>query len=345
MAKIMENYKSLFLFLLLIYTAVSCIHNPEQLNKNDSVVFLSNRESPKGEFDIFTMKIDGTYQTNLTNEIGSIRSISNPLISPDGKSVLYTSFNRGGRFLHILDIAKKKDKYLVNVNLDNPSASFIENGTKILYVKKIRGRKQIFIINTNGDNERNISSSSNDEYNPKFSNDNKRLVFVRSVNKKLSIVTRSLNSNDENSFELKGNRINPAFVNNNDIIYESFVDDSYKIYMFDHESKQHTLLPTGNSNAYYPKPALNNEYILFLSDARGMKYKDVCLLNLKTKKYKILTNRLNTINQNTSLSSDGKKVVFESIKYNDSEIYLLDLNDNKLLNLTNNLAWDCQPSF
>ncbi|MFQ5676766.1 MAG: hypothetical protein ACE5G1_12785, partial [bacterium] len=61
--------------LFLITITIGCqACNPKKSKEFSNIVFLSNRDAPKRQFDIFIMNRDGSHQENLTKELHSIRS-------------------------------------------------------------------------------------------------------------------------------------------------------------------------------------------------------------------------------------------------------------------------------
>jgi len=342
--KIMKNYiRSLISSLAIIF--ISNCTKPTLKIDNNKYVFLSNRESPKGEFDIFLSDLYDTNQINLTKDIQFIRSISKPTLSPNKRHVLYTSFNKNQKSLRLIDLETKEDIHLSDLKMDKAYASFIENGNKILFTKKNKKVMQLFMIDVNGQNEKKISSTNNNEYKAQISSYNKILVFLRKVNKKTFIVIRDLITKKEDSIEVSGSYINPSFNNDNKIIYESFIEGSYKLFIYDIKTKQIEQATSGDANAHNPVFINGNQSLLFISDGRGKKFRDLCMLDLKTKKHTFLSSGLNMINQNFELSMDKKNVIFESIQFGNSEIYLYELNNKDMVNLSKNPAWDCEPSF
>ena len=322
----------------------SCASNDDLLNPK--IAFLSNRESPKGEFDIFISSLNDSIQFNLTKDLQFIRSISRPRLSPDNNSLLYVSFNENKKFLSLLDVMTKEHKYLTKVNVDLPNASFIDSGRKILYEKKVNGKKQMYILGVDGRVEENISSSPDaNEFNPKLSEDGTTLVFLKQSNKATSIVIRNLRAEKEHVIKVNGNQINPSFWGENDIVYESYVDGSYKIFTFKNKSGEVDQITTGGSNANNPFIVNDGKSLVFVSDGRGRRFKDICLLDLETKKFELVTKDLNYMNYNMSILENREGIVFESSSITDSEIYYLSLKDYSLTNISKNKAWDCQPSF
>ena len=102
-----------------------------------------------------------------------------------------------------------------------------------------------------------------------------------------------------------------------------------------------------DSPSYETKPLFSpdGKSILFISSWQGMKYRDVFLFNIKSHETVNLTKQLDYINQIASFTTDGKKIVFESVKFGNSEIYAVDISGENLINLTNHPKWDCEAAL
>ena len=94
-----------------------------------------------------------------------------------------------------------------------------------------------------------------------------------------------------------------------------------------------------------PQITPDGSKIVFLARHRGMKYSDVCVIDKNGKHFKNLTIDLNYINQKPLITPDGKSIVFQSITFNNCEIYLVDITGKNLVNLTNHPKWDQSPSL
>ena len=123
---------------------IGCTADKTKVVKDTSIVFLSNREAPKRQFHIFTMKSDGSEPVNLTKTVKGITSISNPVFSPDGRKILYVSFGRDKKILRLMNRDGSNITDLTETNIDVPNPIFSPDGSKILYTTKIgRNKKPI----------------------------------------------------------------------------------------------------------------------------------------------------------------------------------------------------------
>jgi len=167
----------IFLFIILLFFSLDCRkQTPEQL-KDFKIVFLSSRDAPKRQFDIFMMDPDGGNQVNLTPDIESIMTVSQPVISPDGSKILYLAYEKD-KLLRILDIEQHTVTDITEIDFNIPQYSFSPRGDKIVFVRKINGLRQIYMINTDGSGEKCLSNPDYDEFDPVFSADGSQIIYV-----------------------------------------------------------------------------------------------------------------------------------------------------------------------
>lgn len=316
------------------------------IKEDTTIAFLSNRDAQKGQFDIFIMNLDGSHPINLTDNLHSIRSISRPILSPDEKEILFISFLSEGTSLQTLNIQTRSLVTLSDIGHDVPQASFSPNGAKILFVKKIDGHKQIFMINRDGKEEKNLSNNDYDEFDPSFSPDESKIVFISRRTGPASVwLMDTTGSNQEHIIALAGDcrhpRISP---DGKKVVFHSMRNNKNSIYLakIGHKAR---LIRENDVNDVNPQFSPDGTKILFQSNQRGMRFIDILLVDIKTNKITIISDQLNYINQNPLFSSNGKIILFESIVFGNSEIYLADANGGKPINLTNNPSWDCSQSF
>ncbi len=313
---------------------------------NSTVVFLSNRESAKGRFDIFMMHADGSQPENLTRNAHPVRSISAPLLSPDKKEVLFTCFDAEGPALALLDLQTRAVRRLTRVDHDLPGACFSHNGDMILFAKKVSGRRQIYRMYRDGSGEQNLSSNPFDEFDADFSFDAKEIVYISKRTSSGSVWRmRADGSRAQSIVAIAGEGRHPHLSpDGKAVVFQSMAKGDNDIYLA-RIGGQAEVLFTSGFNETRPHFADNGRTVIFLSNLRGMKYQDLVAVDILTRKAALLTDQLNVINQNPRVSGDGKKIVFESITFGDSEVYIVDVDEKRPTNLTHHPGWDCSPAF
>ncbi len=104
--------------------------------------------SANGNSEIYTMKADGTSQTNITND-AAVDDM--PVWSPDGTKIAFTS-NRAGNFeLYVMDADGSNVTRLTN----NPTQfdwdpSWAADGTKIAFTREGAGEQAIYTVPASG---------------------------------------------------------------------------------------------------------------------------------------------------------------------------------------------------
>lgn len=128
-------------------------------------------------------------QTYTPELLWKLKRISSPVLSPDGKMVVFAvrsfvlSENKGNTDLHLLNLETGAAKILCGEpNIDETSPLWIENGTAIAFLAPdADGKNQIWCIKPDGTGKKTISNHSASISNYGFSKNNSRLWFTADV--------------------------------------------------------------------------------------------------------------------------------------------------------------------
>lgn len=117
-------------------------YEPKISRDGRQIVFTSYRDLNN---EIYIMNADGTNQRNLTN---NSNSDINPVLSPDGSRIAFSSNrNREGNYdLYIMDTDGKNITRLTNKPLDDTQPSFSPGGTKIAFTSYRDGQAEIYTL-------------------------------------------------------------------------------------------------------------------------------------------------------------------------------------------------------
>lgn len=311
------------------------------------IVFLSNRESDQRQFDIFMMAPDGREQTNLTRDIASIRTHSRPILSPAQDFIAFTAFEVQGPALQIMQLSDLAVTTLTQLTHDAPHPQFSPKGEKLVYVDKINDLRQIHLMNCDGSGKQNISKNDCDEFDPSFSPDGSRIVFISKCKNRYEIGTINLVQLERHMISVdEGVPGKPVFSPNGD--YIAFASDRKgisDIFIIRNNGKGLKNLTQRKSYDVMPQFLPDGSRLVFVSNLRGHQYRDICVIDTRGKKLSNLTKQLNYFNQNPHITPDGKTIIFETNNFVDSEIYRVDIQTEKLTNLSNHPAWDQAPGI
>jgi TolB protein len=149
-------------------------------------------DNPTGDNEIFTINPDGTGLKQLT-----VNSLDDrePVLSPDGKKVAYTSqgdptTNPGGDYeVYLMNASDRSDKKNLsnNVNVTDGAPVFSPDGTKIAYTSdgdstsNQEGDSEVYRVNAlDGTGKKNLTNNGADvdDYDPAFSPDGQKIAYA-----------------------------------------------------------------------------------------------------------------------------------------------------------------------
>jgi len=337
-----------FFLLCTIFILSGCREKAQiRVKEHSKIVFLSNRDRQNDKFDIFMMKPDGSEQTNLTPHLQSVNTLSHPVLSPDGKSILFLSFDKKTR-LNLLNINSRELLTLTDINYTgNIQHSFSPDGDKIVAILRIGRFRQIHIINRDGSGKQNISHNDFDEYDPCFSSDGSKIIYVSRRIGEYVIAEMNPDGSKKNDRFRQKKRISFPSISP-DEEYITFISYDNKIpglFIINTDGSGLVNLTKNKVVEAKPKFTPDASKIVFITSQRGIKYRDVAIINIDGDQFKNLTPELNSINQLPQITSDGKSVIFQSFRLDNSDIYSVDIDGGNLKNLTNHPKWDQIPSI
>ncbi len=136
------------------------------------IVFVANRE---GQFDLYTMSLDGTDLTRLTTDPADDRS---PVVSPDGKRILFSSERGGNRDLYVVNAEGGGLARLTSDSAHDEAPTWSPDGRRIAFASYRQGNYDIYVANADGRGVSPLTTSLAWEGSPAWSPDGRWIAFV-----------------------------------------------------------------------------------------------------------------------------------------------------------------------
>jgi Tol biopolymer transport system component len=133
--------------------------------QNGKIAF--TRTEPDGSSEIYTMDPDGNNQTNLSNDP---KNDSQPVVSPDGKKLAFTSDRGGDDEIYLMDTDPSTDDA---TNLSKFSSAgdstpvFSPDGNKIAFTSVRTDHFEVFVMNAkDGSGQKNLTNHLGRDIDP-----------------------------------------------------------------------------------------------------------------------------------------------------------------------------------
>ena len=285
------------------------------------IAFVSHRT---GNPEIYVMDIDGGNPRNLTNDRDNDFQ---PSWSPDGKRIAFVS-NRDGDFLD-----------------EGPNIPAYE----------------IYVMDADGGNLQNLTNNPNDDKNPSWSPDGKRIAFASWDGKFINFVvdfeiyvmdadgdnlqnlTNNPNDDRSPSWSPDGERI--VFVSHRAGHFRSKFLITSEIYVMDADGDNQQRLTENRKNDWNPSWSSDGKRIAFSSDRRGdFENFEIYVMDVDGGNQQKLTNNRGD-DRSPSWSPDSERITFSSDRDGKTDIYVMDADGGNLQNLTNNRHTDASPAW
>lgn len=186
---------------------------------NKRIAFESNRT---GNFEIYTMKIDGSDIKQLTHDSAFDGT---PAWSPDGKFIVFASERDNDPEIYIMQADGSNQTRITNAKGDDSHPKFAPDGKKIIFCSarstpdlNADWSKQwieIFSMNTDGSDAHQISNLKSVSTFPSFSPDGKKIVFRQVIDGKAFNWDLSNTERNSEIFVMNSDGTNVMNISNN----------------------------------------------------------------------------------------------------------------------------------
>ena len=251
------------------------------------LTFVSDRE---GTPEIYVMDADGGHPRAVTSN-GSINNF--PSWSPDGKSILYTSYRSGNRpKLFLTTRGRRRSGSLfprLDADLPQYRAVFDPTGRMLAAVLSADGAAEIFTVRSSGRRLRRLTKNRVIDIGPTWSPDGKRIAFVSDRSGSPQIYIMDSDGGNVRRLTYEGSyNTHPAWSPEGRwIVYETRLNGQFDIWLIDPEGRVNVPLVSHPRSDESPAWAPNGRKLTFSSTRRGAA--DIYIIDLSGDNLRRLT--------------------------------------------------------
>jgi len=224
-----------------------------------------------GSKEVYLMDFDGENRVKITNH----RSIAlSPEWSPDGKTLLFTSYRDRNPDVFMKDIFYGQEKKLSHYKGLNIAPDWSPDGEKIaLTLSQDDGNSDIYIINRDGEKVARLTSDWANDVSPCWSPDGREIAFVsnRSGNPQIYIMEVETKKVRRLTFEGKYNT-SPSWSPKGDkVAFTSMNGSRFDIYSINKDGSDLRQLTFNSGSNESPSWSPDGRHIAFSSNRGGSK--------------------------------------------------------------------------
>jgi Tol biopolymer transport system component len=140
------------------------------------IAFASDRD---GDFEIYTMNVDGTDLRRLTHNPASDTHPGS--WSPDGQRIAFVSDRDGNPEIYVVNADGTGETRLTFDPATDSHPAFSADGTRIAFHSDRDGNHEIYVMNADGSAPTRLTNRSADDFDPNWSPDGQRIAFATNV--------------------------------------------------------------------------------------------------------------------------------------------------------------------
>jgi Tol biopolymer transport system component len=251
--------------------------------------------------------------------------------------------------IYTMDVDGSGLKRLTNNNAEDQCPAFSPDGSRIAFCSNRDGNYEIYLMNNDGSNLKRLTSTSQKESQPEWSPDGENIVFNRwSPNSWEDGDIFIIDADGSNERQLTTHPANDSrpqwFSNGSKIIFNSKRDGNYEIYTMNADGTNQQRLTNTASNEMFPELSPDTKKIAYaLMDFQTFKA-EIHVMNADGTGDTLIA-RGGNITENARWSPDGSKILFQTDRTGNFEIFIMNADGSNPQNLTKSAAYDYWPCW
>jgi TolB protein len=221
--------------------------------------------------ELYIADYDGENQTRIT--VGKTLNIS-PRWSPNGRSVAYTSYRRGGGQIFISNLFQGTLEEVTKGERvgENWLPAWSPDGTRVAFTSTRDGNPEIYVANRDGSNVRRLTNNPSIDITPTWSPSGTQIAFTsdRSGSQQIYVISADgVGTPQRITSESYCDRATWSPAPYNEIAYASKDGPGFDIHILDLATRHMTALTFGEGTNESPAFSPNGRHIAFMSTRSG----------------------------------------------------------------------------
>jgi TolB protein len=247
------------------------------------IAFVSDKTGNK---EVYVMEADGSRRRRVT---GNKRINLFPAWSPDGDTLLYTSYRTGASDLWMLTRGKK-GRRLLQLPDEKYRGIFGPVDDQVTFVMSKDGNTDLYLTRADGRGLRRLTRERSIEVSPSWAPDGRRLAFASDRSGSQQIYMMDTSSGEVRRLTFKGSyNASPAWSPDGDwIVYAALTGSAYDLYMIDPDTGYTTQLTDHPRSEENPAWSPDGRKVAFVSNRLGRR--DIYVTDIDGRNLRRITN-------------------------------------------------------